>query len=52
MSIVRNAQHMAEPYFPIFYDTEGSMDIEFAKKLGIDTSKIRLETVDTVEEFL
>ena len=51
MSIVRNAQHMENPYFPIFYDTEGSMDIEFAKKLGVDTSKIRLENINTIEEF-
>ena len=51
MSIVRNAQHMEKPYFPIFYDTEGSMDVEFAKKLGVDTSKIRLENINTIEEF-
>lgn len=49
MSIVRTAQEM--DYFPIYYDSEGSIDIEFVKKLGIDTSKFRLENVTTIEEF-
>jgi RecA/RadA recombinase len=49
MSIVRSAQAMN--YFPIYYDSEGSIDIEFVKKLGIDTSKFRLENVTTIEEF-
>ena len=49
MSIVRSAQSMG--YFPIWYDTEGAMDIEFARKLGVDISKIRLENVNTIEEF-
>jgi preprotein translocase subunit YajC len=48
-SIVRTAQTMN--YFPIYFDTEGSIDIEFLKRLGIDTSKIRLENIGTVEEF-
>jgi RecA/RadA recombinase len=48
-SIVRNAQAMG--YFPIYYDTEGSIDIDFVKRLGIDTTKIRLENVSTIEEF-
>jgi len=51
LSIVRNAQQLSNPYFPIFYDSEGSMDVEFAKKLGADTSKMRLENVSTIEEF-
>ncbi len=48
-SIVRNAQAMG--YFPIYYDSEGSIDIDFVKRLGIDTSKFRIENVGTVEEF-
>ena len=49
MSIVRSAQAMG--YFPIYYDSEGAIDIEFVKKLGIDISKFRLENVNTIEEF-
>jgi len=48
-SIVRNGQSL--DYFPIYYDTEGSIDIDFVKRLGIDTSKFRHEPVGTVEEF-
>ena len=48
-SIVRNAQAM--DYFPIYYDSEGSIDIDFVKRLGIDTSKFRIENINTVEEF-
>jgi|GEM_PF-1728324 RecA/RadA recombinase len=48
-SIVRNAQAM--DYFPIYYDSEGSIDVDFVKRLGIDTSKFRIENVNTVEEF-
>jgi RecA/RadA recombinase len=49
LSVVRNAQTMG--YFPIYYDSEGSIDIDFVKRLGIDTSKFRIENVNTVEEF-
>jgi len=49
LSIVRSAQTMG--YFPIYYDTEGSIDIDFVKRLGIDTTKFRIENVGTVEEF-
>ena len=49
MSIIRSAQAM--DYFPIYYDSEGSIDVDFVKKLGIDTSKFRLENVNTIEEF-
>jgi RecA/RadA recombinase len=48
-SIVRIAQSM--DYFPIYYDSEGSIDVDFMKRLGIDTSKLRLENVNTIEEF-
>jgi RecA/RadA recombinase len=49
LSIVRNAQAM--DYFPIYYDTEGSIDIDFVKRLGIDPTKFRIENIGTVEEF-
>lgn len=48
-SIVRSAQAM--DYFPIYYDSEGSIDIDFVKRLGIDTNKCRLENVNTIEQF-
>jgi RecA/RadA recombinase len=48
-SIVRSAQAM--DYFPIYYDSEGSIDVDFVKRLGIDTSKFRIENVNTIEEF-
>jgi RecA/RadA recombinase len=48
-SIVRNAQMM--DYFPIYFDSEGSIDVDFVKRLGIDTSKFRIENIGTVEEF-
>ena len=48
-SIVRSAQTM--DYFPIYYDSEGSIDIDFVKRLGIDTTKFRIENVNTIEEF-
>jgi RecA/RadA recombinase len=49
LSIVRNAQAM--DYFPIYYDSEGAIDVDFVKRLGIDTSKFRIENVSTIEEF-
>jgi RecA/RadA recombinase len=48
-SIVRNAQAM--DYFPIYFDSEGSIDVDFVKRLGVDTSKFRIENIGTVEEF-
>jgi RecA/RadA recombinase len=48
-SIIRNAQTM--DYFPIYYDSEGSIDVDFVKRLGIDTTKFRIENIGTVEEF-
>jgi RecA/RadA recombinase len=48
-SIVRSAQAM--DYFPIYYDSEGSIDVDFVKRLGIDTTKFRIENVNTIEEF-
>ncbi len=49
LSIVRNAQAMG--YFPIYYDTEGSIDVDFVRRLGIDTTKFRIENINTIEEF-
>ena len=49
MSICRNAQAMG--YFVVYYDSEGGIDIDFAKRLGIDTSKIRIENISTIEQF-
>ena len=49
MSIVRNAQAMG--YTPIYCDSEGSIDIDFTSKLGVDTSKIRLQMMNTIEEM-
>ena len=48
-SIVRNAQAMN--YFPVYFDSEGSIDVDFVKRLGIDTTKFRIENIGTVEEF-
>ncbi len=49
LSIVRNAQKMG--YTPIYFDSEGSIDVDFVAKLGVDISNIRLQPVNTVEEF-
>ena len=49
MSICRNAQKMG--YTPIYFDSEGSIDVDFAAKLGVDVSNIRLQPVNTVEQF-
>jgi RecA/RadA recombinase len=49
MSIVRNAQAMG--YSVVYCDSEGSIDIDFVKRLGVDTQKFRIENISTVEEF-
>ncbi len=49
LSIVRNAQAMG--YNVVYYDSEGGIDIDFVKRLGVDTSKVRIENISTVEEF-
>jgi len=38
-------------YTPIYCDSEGSIDIDFATKLGVDPSKVRLQLVNTIEEM-
>lgn len=49
LSICRNAQKMG--YNVIYFDSEGAIDIDFVARLGVDTSKVRLQPVNTVEEF-
>ena len=49
LSICRNAQAMG--YNIIYYDSEGGIDIDFVKRLGVDTKKIRIENISTVEQF-
>lgn len=48
LSIVRNAQKMG--YNVLYFDSEGAIDIEFIKKLGVDTSNFRLQPVNTIEQ--
>jgi RecA/RadA recombinase len=38
-------------YDVIYFDSEGSIDIDFITRLGVDTSHVRLQPVNTVEEF-
>jgi RecA/RadA recombinase len=38
-------------YYVIFYDSENAVDRELVEKFGIDSSKIRYEVVNTVQEF-
>lgn len=49
LSIARNAQAMG--YNIVYYDSEGSIDIDFVKRLGVDPAKFRIENVSTIEEF-
>lgn len=49
LSICRNAQRMG--YDVIYFDSEGAIDIEFVNRLGVDTSRVRLQPVNTIEEF-
>jgi RecA/RadA recombinase len=49
LSIARKAIQMG--YAILYCDTEGSMDPEFARKLGIDPKYIRIEPIHTVAEF-
>jgi len=49
LSIARNAQEMG--YNIIYYDTEGGIDIDFVKRLGVDPKRFRIENVTTIEEF-
>jgi RecA/RadA recombinase len=49
LSICRKAQEMG--YDIIYFDSEGSIDKDFVARLGVDTSKVRLQPVNTIEEF-
>lgn len=49
MSIVRHAIKMG--YHPIYFDSEGAIDVEFTKRLGVDPSKVRLDIINTIEDF-
>jgi len=49
LSIVRHAQAM--DYDVVYYDSEGAIDIDFVKRLGVDTRRIRIENISTIEEF-
>jgi RecA/RadA recombinase len=49
LSICRNAQAMG--YTIIYCDSEGGIDIEFVRRLGVDTKKFRIEQISTIEEF-
>lgn len=50
LSIFRNAQNMPKPYDIIYFDSEGSIDRDFVSRLGVDTSRFRLQPVNTIEE--
>lgn len=49
LSICRNAISMG--YDIIYCDSEGAVDIETVKRIGIDTRKFVIKPVGTVEEF-
>ena len=49
LSIARNAQAMG--YNIVYYDSEGGIDIDFVKRLGVDTKKFRIENISTIEQF-
>lgn len=50
LSICRNAIRYNN-YDVIYFDSEGAIDIDFVQRLGVDTSHVRLQPVNTVEEF-
>ncbi|MFW6281456.1 MAG: hypothetical protein ACOC1O_01505 [bacterium] len=49
LSVCREAQKKG--YNIIYFDTEAGLDIDFVKNLGVDTSKFRLQPVNTIEQF-
>lgn len=49
LSICRNAINQLG-YQAIYMDSEGSIDKDFVARLGVDTSKVRLQPVNTIEE--
>jgi hypothetical protein len=50
LSACRIAQRELD-YDIIYFDSEGAIDVEFVAKLGVDTSRVRLQPVNTIEEF-
>jgi RecA/RadA recombinase len=50
LSICRNGIRY-QGYDVIYFDSEGSIDRDFVARLGVDTSHVRLQPVQTVEEF-
>ena len=49
LSILRNAINN-HGYYGVYMDSEGSLDRDFIARLGVDTSKVRLQPVNTIEE--
>jgi len=49
LSICRNAINN-QGYQIIYLDSEGSIDKDFVARLGVDTSKVRLQAVNTIEQ--
>jgi len=49
MSLCRNAQAMG--YSIVYFDSEGAIDVDFVKRLGVDPKKFRIENINTIEEF-
>jgi RecA/RadA recombinase len=49
LSICRQAQQMG--YDIIYFDSEGSIDRDFVVRLGVDISRVRLQPVNTIEQF-
>jgi len=38
-------------YDIIYFDSEGAIDKDFVARLGVDTSRVRLQPVNTIEQF-
>jgi RecA/RadA recombinase len=49
LMICRSAQTMG--YFPIYVDTEGSIDVDFVSRLGVDPKRFRIEPIRTIEDL-
>jgi RecA/RadA recombinase len=49
LMICRSAQSMG--YFPVYVDTEGSIDIDFVSRLGVDPKRFRIEPIGTIEQL-
>lgn len=49
MSLCRNAQFMG--YNIVYCDSEGAIDVDFVKRLGVDPKRFRIENISTIEEF-